>query len=129
MSESIAILWTVTCQAPLFMEFPRQEYWNGLPFPSPENLPNPGLELTSLSLAEGFFTIELPGKPQTNMFDFLWPHGLQPSRLLCPWDSSGKNTREGCHALFQGIFLAQGSNPHLLHCRQIFTSEPLEEPH
>ena len=34
----------------------------------------------------------------------LWPHGLWPARLLCPWDSPGKNTGVGCHALFQGIF-------------------------
>ena len=38
-----------------------------------------------------------------------------PSRLLCPWDSPGKNTGVGCYALLQGIFLTQGSNPHLLH--------------
>ena len=44
----------------------------------------------------------------------LRPHGLKPSRLLCPWDSPGKNTGVGCHALLQGIFLTQGSNPHLL---------------
>jgi len=44
----------------------------------------------------------------------LWPHGLQPTRLLCPWDSPGKNTGVGCHTLLQGIFLTQGSNPHLL---------------
>ena len=43
-------------------------------------------------------------------------HGLQPARLLCPWDSSGKNTGVGCHALLQGIFLSQGPN---LHCRPI----------
>ena len=35
--------------------------------------------------------------------------------VLCPWDSPGKNTRVGCHALLQAIFLTQGSNPHLLH--------------
>ena len=43
------------------------------------------------------------------------PHGLQPARLLCPWDFPGKNTGVGCHFLLQGIFLTQGSNPHLLH--------------
>ena len=37
-------------------------------------------------------------------------YGLQPTRLLCPWDSPGKNTGVGCHALLQGIFLTQGSN-------------------
>ena len=41
------------------------------------------------------------------------------TRLLCPWDSPGKNTRVGCHAFLQGIFPAQGSNPGLLHCRHI----------
>ena len=44
---------------------------------------------------------------------------LQPTRLLCPWDSLGKNTGVGCHALLQGIFPTQGSNPGLSHCRQI----------
>ena len=41
-------------------------------------------------------------------------HGLQSTRLLCPWDSPGKNNRVGCHFLLQGIFLIQGSNPHLM---------------
>ena len=44
----------------------------------------------------------------------LWPHGLEPASLLCPWDLPGKNTGVGCHFLFQGIFLTQGSNPSLL---------------
>ena len=44
----------------------------------------------------------------------VWPCGLQPTRLLCPWDSPGKNTGVCCHALIQGIFPTQGSNPHLL---------------
>ena len=39
--------------------------------------------------------------------------------VLCPWDSPRKNTRVGCHALLQGIFLTQGSNPGLPHCGQI----------
>ena len=41
-------LWTVACQAPLSLEFPRQEYWRGLPFPSPGDLPDPGIEPGSL---------------------------------------------------------------------------------
>ena len=49
----------------------------------------------------------------------LGPHGLQPTRLLCPWNSLGKNTGVGCHALLQRTFPTQGSNPGLLHCRQI----------
>ena len=53
------------------------------------------------------------------MSDSLRPYGLQPASLLCPCDSPGTNTRVGCHSLLQGIFLTQGSNPDLLHCRQI----------
>ena len=45
----------------------------------------------------------------------LQPHRLLPTRLLCPWDFPGKNTRVGCHFLLQGIFLTQGSNSHLIH--------------
>ena len=46
--------------------------------------------------------------------DSLRPCGLQPTRLLCPWDSPGTNTGAGCHAFLQGIFPTQGSNPGLL---------------
>ena len=46
-------------------------------------------------------------------------YGLQPTGLLCPWDSLGKNTGVGCHALFQGIFPTQGLNLYLLYCRWI----------
>ena len=45
----------------------------------------------------------------------LRPHGLQPTRLLCPWAFPGKNPGVGCHFLLQGIFLTQGSNPRLWH--------------
>ena len=54
-----ATLWTLAHQAPLSMGFFRQEYWNGLPFPSPGLLPDPGIEVTSLmspALAGRFFT-------------------------------------------------------------------------
>ena len=51
--------------------------------------------------------------------DSLLPQGLQPTRLLCPWDSPGKNTGVGRHSLLQGIFPTQGLNQGLLHCRQI----------
>ena len=44
----------------------------------------------------------------------LGPHGLEPTRLLCPWNFPSKNTGVGCHFLLQGIFLTQGSNPCLL---------------
>ena len=57
------------------------------------------------------------------MSNSLQLHGLQPARLLCPWNSPGKNTGLGSHSFLQGIFLtqglSQGSNPSLPHCRQI----------
>ena len=62
--------WTVACHAPLSIGFFRQEYWSGLPFPSPEDLPNARIELESLSspaLADGLFTTETPGKPKLSV--------------------------------------------------------------
>ena len=58
---------TVARQAPLSMGFPRQEYWSGLPLPTPGNLPNPGIEPespASPSLSGRFFTTEQHGKPK-----------------------------------------------------------------
>ena len=51
--------------------------------------------------------------------DSLRPNGLQPTRLLCPWDFPGKNMGVSCHFLLQGIFLTQESNLGLPHCRQM----------
>ena len=51
--------WTIALQVPMSIEFSRREYWSGLPFPAPGNLPNPGIESMSLAspaLAGGFFT-------------------------------------------------------------------------
>ena len=69
--------WTVAHQAPLSMEFSRQGYWSGLPFPPPGDLPDPGIKPESLAfpaLAGGFFTTEQPGK--------LWYYIIQPF-LFC----------------------------------------------
>ena len=57
-SNSFETPWNVACQAPLSIEFPRQEYWNRLSFPISGTVPNPGIERTSLAspaLAAGFF--------------------------------------------------------------------------
>ena len=74
--------WTVAYQAPLFMGFSRQEHWSGLPFPSPEDLPNPGIEPRSPALQADSLPSKPPGKP--------------------------KNTGVGSLSLLQQIFLAQG---------------------
>ena len=54
----------------------------------------------------------------TTLPDSYGPHGLQPTRLLHPWDFPGKSTGVGCHCLLQGNFPTQGLNPGLPHCRQ-----------
>ena len=64
--QLFATPWTAAFQAPLSMGFSRQEYWSGLPFPPPGDLPDPGIELAlseSPALAGRFFTTEPPGKP------------------------------------------------------------------
>ena len=61
-AQSCPTLWTVTHQAPLSMRFSRQEYWSGLPFPSPGDLPDPGIEPGSLAFQADSLPSELPGK-------------------------------------------------------------------
>ena len=58
----LVIPWTAACPTPLSMEFSRQEYWNGLPFPSPGDLPNLGIKPRSPALSADSF----PGEPQGN---------------------------------------------------------------
>ena len=80
--QLFATPWTAAYQAPLSMGFARQEYWSGVPLPSPM--------LTLLLLLSRFSRVQL-----------LRPHRRQPTRLPCPWDSPGKNTGVGCHFLLQ----------------------------
>ena len=60
---TLVTLWTVACQAPLSMEFSRQKYWSGFPFPSPGDLPNTGVEPGSPVLEADSLLSEPPGKP------------------------------------------------------------------
>ena len=62
--QLFATPWTVAHQAPPSMEFSRQEYWSGLPFPSPGDLPNPGIEARSTALQEDSLPTEPPGSPR-----------------------------------------------------------------
>ena len=68
-----------------------------------------------------------------HVHDSLWPRGLQPTRLLHPWEFPGKHTGVGCHFLFQEIFPTQGLNPGLPHYRQTLsiwgTREAPQLPH
>ena len=63
MFDSLATPWTGAQEALLFMGFPRQESWSGLPFLSPRDLPDPGIEPASSALAGGSFSAEPSGKP------------------------------------------------------------------
>ena len=64
--------WTVAHQAPLSKGFPRQEYWSELPFPSPGDLPNPGIEPRSPALQADSLPTELPGKPEQQWDSLIW---------------------------------------------------------
>ena len=70
------MLWTVAHQAPPSMGFSRWEYWSGLPFPSPRDLPNPGIEPRSPTLQADALTSEPPGKPSNSIGNFT-NHGRQ----------------------------------------------------
>ena len=67
MSNSFATPWTVAHHVPLSMGFPRQEYWSGMPFLSPGDLPGPGIEFLPPALLGGFFTSEPPQKPVSDI--------------------------------------------------------------
>ena len=77
--------WTVAHQAPLSMGFSRPEYWSGLPFPSPGDLPNWGIEPRPPALQADFLPSELQGKPLQKscsiMSSSLWPNGLYSSGI------------------------------------------------
>ena len=80
--QLFATPWTVARQAPLSMEFSRQEYWSGLPFPSPGDLPHPGTELRSPALQADSLPSESPGllsKSSLTMFKVV--NGSKRSRF------------------------------------------------
>ena len=87
---------TIISQAPLSMEFSRQEYRSGLPLPSPGDLLNQGLNLDLLHCKQILYHLSHQGR-----------------------SFPSKNAGVGSHSLLQGVFLTQGSNPGLPHCGQI----------
>ena len=78
---------TAAHQAPPSLAFSRQEHWSGLPFPSPTQ---------ESEKWKGSHSV---------VSNSLQPHGLQPTRLLHPWDFPGKSARVGCHCLLQFIYI------------------------
>ena len=77
--------WTAAHQAPPSLGFSRQEHWSGLPFPSPMH------------------ESEKWKWSRSVVPDSVRPHGLQPTRLLRPWDFPGKSIGVGCHCLLQHL--------------------------
>ena len=91
-----ATLWTIACQAPLSMGFSRQEYWSGLPCPTPGDLPDPRIEpsllcllhwqVGSLILAPSWVSVQFSHSVVSNS---LWPHELEHARPPCPSPTPG----------------------------------------
>ena len=93
-------------QAPLTMEFPRQEYWSGLPFPTPGDLPDPGMEPetpVSPALADGLSTTEPPGKPKKREKEGQTGNRYRRYKETELWKLPGTNNepggRPGCERL------------------------------
>ena len=124
--------WIVACQAPLSVGFFRQEYWSRLPFPSPGNLSNPGIEPASPVLQVLYTTSwvirEAPYRFQFScsvMSDSLWPHGLQHTRLSCPsptpsaYSNSCAST-QWCHPTISSSVVRFSSCPQSLPASESF---------
>ena len=124
----------------LYMEFSRQEYWSGLPFPSPGDLSNPGIKAGSPALQANYLHLSHQGSPnmkysrQARILEWVaFPSsedlpnpGIETKSPTLHADSlpaeppgKPKNTGVGSLSLLQGIFLTQESNWGLLHCRWI----------
>ena len=115
------------------MRFPRQEYWSGLPFPTPRIFLTQGWNRISWTgwwllyhwaAKEVLFLFAAKGDPPPpppSPTSRLHVRKLKVkvSHVRLSWNSLGQTTGVGSHFLFQGIFPTQGSNPGLLHCRQI----------
>ena len=96
----------IDCQAPLFMGFPRQEYWSGLPFPSPGDLPESGIEPGSPALQADSLPAEPPGKPVTGYILTListsinrsmhTSHGSIPGSGRSPGEVNGNRLQYSC---------------------------------
>ena len=122
------IPWTVVCQAPLSTEFSRQEYWSGLPFPSPGDLPNRGIEPRSPELQADSLPTELHGKPKAIKNSLWWQIR---SFVNCPC-MNRKDIKNHTYSAeshvghvffhFENMFLSCGQNSLILTFNSAFTT-------
>ena len=107
--------WTVACQAPLSMGLSKQEYWSGLPFPPPGNLPHPGIKPRSPALQADSLLSEPPGKPQKEYGIRRMVGSLQS---IWSWDyvCGQKWGCNGLHGLYPMIYMLKPC----LHCDSIW---------
>ena len=90
--------WTVACQAPLSMGFIKQEYWSGLPFPSPGHLPDPGMEPGSPTLqADSFYHLSRQGSPAAVQYSASSGPTLAKREWWAVLPSYGKSSEEGSY--------------------------------
>ena len=118
MSNSFATHWTITHQAPLSMGFPRHKYCSGLPFPTPRDLPDPGIKPASPALASWLFT--------TVLFTTTYHLG-SPCKFLNEWEEHLKQLLFQCSSsgwLLDGGWSPEGSN----HNQQIGIFSPNPYP-
>ena len=105
--QLFTVPWTAACHAPLSMEFSRQEYWSGLPFPSPGDLPNLGTEPRSPALQADSLALEPLSSVQFSrsvMSDSLRPHESQHAKPPCPSPtprvhSDSRPSSQWCHSI------------------------------
>ena len=91
---TLVIPWTVAHQAPLSMGFSSQGYWSGLPFPSPGDLPKPGIEPESPALRVDSLPVSHLG---ISLFTFMhWRRKWQPTAVFLPGESQGRGSLVGC---------------------------------
>ena len=100
--------WIKDHQAPLSMEFSRQEYWSGLPFPSPGDLPNPWIEPWYPTLQTGSLPSEPPGKPKIGKNSLsvwaLQKFIFQLERKACPFKKTTSKTMEMHHSSYEKLY-------------------------
>ena len=137
-AQLFATSWTVACQSPLSMEFPRQEYWSGLPCPPTGDLTNPGIELPSLmslALAGRFFTSSTICKAQESVWKWKWVtqscltlcnptdcivHGVLQARILewvaLPFSRGSSQPRDPTQVscIAGGFFTSWATSPRIL---------------